>query len=211
VAGICTTVCPTGQVACSGTCVNTTTDANNCGACGHVCSTGTHCVGGTCVCDSTSCPNGCCLSGQCVTSTNDHCGNGGNTCVSCGTGGQTCVSGVCTCPTGTTTCGTTCCATPGCCGSACQITHSNGLGQNYFDCNPVQTFTANTATEACMAYTAVVGGTCQTFTCGAVTNPVVCAADASSTPTACWGFTGANAGHVVSGGLCPTTTDPTWN
>jgi hypothetical protein len=34
---IASTVCPTGQTACSGVCVNLQTDKNNCGACGKKC------------------------------------------------------------------------------------------------------------------------------------------------------------------------------
>ena len=40
--------CPPGQVLCGGSCVNTASDTNNCGACGTVCSTGQTCVGSTC-------------------------------------------------------------------------------------------------------------------------------------------------------------------
>jgi hypothetical protein len=46
--------CPTGTTLCTGACVNTATDVNNCGACGSVCpacTTGTPtCTAGACSC-----------------------------------------------------------------------------------------------------------------------------------------------------------------
>lgn len=41
-------VCTPPQVSCNGACVNTQTDANNCGACGNVCAVGSSCQAGTC-------------------------------------------------------------------------------------------------------------------------------------------------------------------
>jgi hypothetical protein len=44
-----TTLCPTGQTDCAGTCVGLMTDSNNCGSCGNICpSTTPSCVGGVC-------------------------------------------------------------------------------------------------------------------------------------------------------------------
>jgi hypothetical protein len=43
--------CPVGQTACGGTCVNLSTDRNNCGACGVVCSGAAQCVSGSCCAD----------------------------------------------------------------------------------------------------------------------------------------------------------------
>ena len=40
--------CPTGERLCSGVCVNTLTDHNNCGGCGNACATGSQCVNGSC-------------------------------------------------------------------------------------------------------------------------------------------------------------------
>ncbi len=40
--------CPSGQTSCNGTCIDTSSDSNNCGYCGNVCSSGTSCVSGTC-------------------------------------------------------------------------------------------------------------------------------------------------------------------
>lgn len=41
--------CPTGETRCSGTCLNTNTDVNNCGMCGRICATGATCSGGLCM------------------------------------------------------------------------------------------------------------------------------------------------------------------
>jgi hypothetical protein len=60
--GIC---CPTGQVNCFGTCVDTSIDAPNCGTCGNSCPTGQPCLGGQCICVfGTFCDGQCCGEGQ---------------------------------------------------------------------------------------------------------------------------------------------------
>ena len=130
-------VCPTGQEACGGQCVDTTTDLANCGGCGNACAGGTACQGGVCV----SGVGGTCTSNNhCATGTT--CQNGtclvslGGTCTGnaqCATG--TCEGGVCACPAGQTACGGVCrdlltdelnC---GACGTACSAGQScvNGI------------------------------------------------------------------------------------
>ena len=42
------TNCAIGQSSCDGQCVDTTTNAQNCGACARACTTGQSCIGGTC-------------------------------------------------------------------------------------------------------------------------------------------------------------------
>ncbi|MGB8298061.1 MAG: carboxypeptidase regulatory-like domain-containing protein, partial [Polyangia bacterium] len=78
--------------ACGSVCVDTNSDANNCGACGTACQTGATCVSGVCtsVCPAgtTSCGNDCV---NLQTNPND-CGSCGNVCSS----GQTCAAGACT-------------------------------------------------------------------------------------------------------------------
>ncbi|HZS39485.1 MAG TPA: hypothetical protein VFF06_21790, partial [Polyangia bacterium] len=114
---------------CSGTCTNTNTDSNNCGACGAApcgagnfcsagkcCPTGTVNCGGVCVneqtdinhcgsCSACGAGNNQCCSGGCSNSNTDnaHCGNCGT---SCGAG-NFCSAGKC-CATGQTNCGGTC-------------------------------------------------------------------------------------------------------
>lgn len=46
--------CSNGGILCGTTCVDTSTDANNCGGCSVVCGAGQTCVSGKCTCGSTS-------------------------------------------------------------------------------------------------------------------------------------------------------------
>src|SRR5205807_973832 len=47
--GVCEISCPSGQIACSGKCVDISKDSNNCGACGTVCASGQICQNNACV------------------------------------------------------------------------------------------------------------------------------------------------------------------
>jgi hypothetical protein len=60
--------CPTGFMACSGACLDTSTDSSNCGSCGHACNTagGESCIAGVCACAS-----GVDCSSVCVDTTTD--------------------------------------------------------------------------------------------------------------------------------------------
>src|SRR5205807_2455872 len=110
--GVCVTVCtPSTLTSCSGSCVDTNTDLDNCGGCGIVCTGGFTCSAGHCVCSPlTACPgpddcgtipDGCGGSVSCGDagcSAPNTCGGGGtpNVCgctasppVLCGTGGGT--------------------------------------------------------------------------------------------------------------------------
>ena len=93
-----------------------------------------------------------------------------------------CVSGLCAvsaCNSGFSDCDAAAadgceCGTPACCGSACQTTHSNGLGNGYFDCFPLgapgnaSTYNATMASEASAAWSHT--GTTLTGTCGGGSN-----------------------------------------
>jgi hypothetical protein len=102
-----------------------------------------------------------------------------------------------------------------CCSAACQTQHTNGTGQHFYDCNPLSTFTATTATEACKAFTDdATGSKCSAFTCtGGGSNKVVCSNSASI--CVCWNYSGTFVGHYYNSGstscLCPGSLDPTWN
>lgn len=93
--------CDTGEIACSGVCVATCCDNNNCGACGVVCTGGLTCFEGQCDCPSGDCG---CAEGQldcggvCVDSCcdNANCGACGVVC----SDGLTCFEGICDCPSG---------------------------------------------------------------------------------------------------------------
>jgi hypothetical protein len=79
-AGECETIddCDEGTDCCEGSCVDTTTDRQNCGACGATCAEGTECCDGRCVslltgancgaCGNMCPPGACCRNGECVCS-----------------------------------------------------------------------------------------------------------------------------------------------
>lgn len=59
--GIC---CPTGQVNCSNSCVDLSTDSQNCGSCASACGRGQNCVNGQCICATASDPSFCSPTGR---------------------------------------------------------------------------------------------------------------------------------------------------
>jgi hypothetical protein len=136
-----TDLCKFGLTGCSGNCVNTTSDHDNCGACGNKCGSGEFCVKGSCSTLSVGGFTGLCkfgltgCSGNCVNTTSDHdnCGACGNKCGS----GEVCYKGSCgtlsvgglnleqVCNTGYTSCSGNCVNTTsdhdncGACGNKC--------------------------------------------------------------------------------------------
>ena len=105
------------------------------------------------------------------------------------------------------------CATNGCCGSSCQTTHSNGLGQNFYDCVAQGTHDQTQATKACTAYTSNMN-VCLMYSCmGGGQNKVVCGP--LNGKCACWNFSGSNVGraHLSQDAtcVCPAGNDPAWN
>jgi len=141
--------CKAGAVRCGKTCVNTGTDAQNCGGCGNRCANGAACLGGQCKPPTTTqCPAGqfrC--GGQCVDPSSDesHCGSCGNRCQ----GDLTCLDGLCGCADGSDTqCGSLCVDTQtdeencGSCGNTCGDNEtcrqggctSSPCGPNEIDC-----------------------------------------------------------------------------
>lgn len=58
--------CPDGQTDCDGTCVDRSSDPNNCGLCGLACGVGRECSGGGCVCSAgyTNCLGICCAADE---------------------------------------------------------------------------------------------------------------------------------------------------
>ncbi len=129
---------------------------------------------------------------------------------------MTCSSGSCCAPETPVGCGGTCCAGNACCGPltapVCQTAHSNGLGQLFFDCNPLGTHNLDSARAAAHAWNAS----------GTEVNPLSLACtscvgwltnDACS--VWCWGSDPLG-GHVnldtISVAcLCPGTGSPAWN
>jgi len=225
---------------CTTYCTNTQTDPQNCAGCGIACKPAASCAAGTCQCLAPN-PDDC--GALCTNRQTDpqNCGTCGRVCIATG---QTCVSGNCQCPQGQSVCGSacvpcppsavcvsnacqcpkgpvagcsgTCC--PGgtqCCGNgACQTQHSNGLGQSYFDCNPLYSPAQTTLAAATAAAKAWNDGpVTSSSTCG---DPY-CVARQTSTQCAVWcygisnfaGRVGLNTTNAIC--ICPTGMSPNWN
>jgi hypothetical protein len=213
-------------------CETATNTATNCSACGLACDTRNSL---SATCDGTTCLYQACASGfaNCTTTAPDlnGCETPTTTTANCGGCGN-----VCDKTSGTPTCnGTTCayacnpgrsdcsqtppdlngceCATPGCCGSSCQYTHIDGLGQDFYDCVAPGVYDLAQATEACTAFTGNASQ-CAAISCknGA---GAVCSAT-SPTSCACWEYSGSATGHVHSSGsagqcYCALVTDTAWD
>jgi hypothetical protein len=157
----------------------------------------------------------------------DNCGSCGVQC-SATTGTPSCTGTTCAyvCTAGRSDCNTAApdtdgceCATPGCCGSACQTDHSDGVGQSYFDCNQPATYTEMTAFSACAAYALSVGSSATNcvggLTCRGSSVPTVCFTSSSgSCATYCWQYTGVYADSgpgTVWDCACPAHRVGGWN
>jgi hypothetical protein len=89
------------------------------------------------------------------------------------------------------------------------VTHSNGLGQAFYDCTPLGTRNMAEATSACIAYTGKASE--------CVNNPPTCTTgsvcSSGAAMCACWRYMGPPAGHVTNPApacACPSGMDPTW-
>jgi hypothetical protein len=128
----------------------------------------------------------------------------------------TCNSGASDCNQGDLTSANTdgCeCATPACCGASCETTHSNGVGQSYYDCLSPATFGSKAGMEACAAYAGNNAAGCSAgWTCNGDTTKYVCFSPdgGSSCGPYCWGYSGSGAGKVVDC-TCPGNPRGTWN
>src|SRR5216683_364224 len=198
---------------CTTFCTNTQTDPQNCGAgvagCGKACKPGASCAAGTCQCLAPN-PDDC--GALCTNRQTDpkNCGPCGTVCNAT----QTCVSGSCKCPTGPVAgCSGACCAGgTQCCTNACPTQHSNGLGQNYYDCNPLYSPRQTTVAAATAAADAWNTGT--TFT----TCDSYCLARQTGSKCAVWcygisGFAGLVALNTTNNVcICPVVgSSPSWN
>jgi len=132
----------------------------------------------------------------------------------------------CPCPINQQNCdgdlmGTGCeCVGGGCCGTSCQTQHSNGQGQNFYDCNPLSTFNVNQAFGACAASTgnpaqcADLGVVCDTNLDSTDDSAMVCST--GTTDCICWAYDGPAAGYTYNapgdnGCFCALPGDPSWN
>ncbi len=153
-----------------------------------------------------------------------HCGSCANTCntansvdAGCGVTGCTyaCEPGWSDCNTADANTGGCTCKTPMCCGASCETTHSNGVGQSFYDCNPVGTFSYVTAHEACAAYTGdPTPANCKTFGCQGEPSSwaVVCSNEVGGNASACvcWEYVGGQIGKFDTSCECPSVSDGTW-
>lgn len=101
--------------------------------------------------------------------------------------------------------------------------HDDGVGDHWSDCTAPATWTSEQATVAC---TANLGGVA--IGNGVHCVPTSCGGDDGGAPSAvctlangsaanactCWNYTGPGAGHVkhsLSGCVCASNSDPSWN
>jgi hypothetical protein len=223
-------------------CETQITTAANCGACGPSCDTktsiGANCSGGNCKytgcatgyadCVTTAPNTNGCESSLSSTATCGGCTNACNT----KTGAASCNGTTCSyqCNSGLTDCNADSvpdtdgceCSTPACCGTGCQTTHSDGVGQNFYDCNQQGSYSQAQAQEACTAYTGDETACAPSSTCCGITLGVCLGTTAQSVcGTAggtcyCWQYEGENPGKVESEGSsctasCGSGSDPSWN
>lgn len=197
--------CNPGSVECNGNGTTVCTSNGNWGPTGNCAEPTPSCQNGSCVCNETQCPTTCT-----TLTTITNCGGCGVVCNATNASGPQCNGTTCTytCNAGASDCnkGTPpdsdgCeCATPGCCGSGCETTHSDGFGQFFYDCNPPGTYTEQSAMSACTAYTgnaSVCGfyGYCNGGDMVCVVNSQTCY---------CWEY-----GGTLSGYTSTQTTNPT--
>jgi hypothetical protein len=206
--------CLPGFTDCTTACYDLDADEAHCGACTTACPVGATCETGSCTCPAGT-PDVCGTDpGACVDLDGDeqHCG----TCTKVCAAGATCSSGSCTCPASpAVVCGTApgaCCEGTGCCGSACQTEHSNGLGQSYYDCSPLGA--PWTQADAILAADAWASGTDVNMSLTAC--PAACYGRVSTATGRCaiWCYDGSGApGRVLEDSLCicPTSLNPAWN
>ncbi len=104
------------------------------------------------------------------------------------------------------------CNTPSCCGNMCQTTHSNGIGQSFYDCTAKNTYTQIQAIEACTAYTGN-SNLCSMYTCVNPKDSLICGT--INNICACWDYSGTYVGHVSNSGskscVCAGGNDPQWD
>jgi hypothetical protein len=122
---------------------------------------------------------------------------------------------------GSTTCHGSCCPGTGCCGpggTQCQTQHSNGVGQNYYDCASLatpgdpSTYTPAMAQEARAAFTGkFTGATPSPCTNSNPPSQALLGVSPDGVTFVTWAFSGPLAGRVSTGGVCPDTNSATWN
>ncbi|MFO0650463.1 MAG: hypothetical protein U0326_29845 [Polyangiales bacterium] len=160
-AGRCVTSCVAGQIDCSGTCRDTTTDVNNCGACGVRCASGQVCSAGVCTVSCVSGTTNC--TGVCrdLTTDNNNCG---------ATAARAPRIRICS----GSTCAVSCLAGTVNCSGVCRdlLTDNNNCGVCGRGCASGQVCSAGVCTVSCVSGTTNCTGVCRDLTtdnnnCGA--------------------------------------------
>jgi len=209
-----TVECPTGQVPCGDTCVDTATSSEHCGECDAACPTGVACVDGTCACED----EGIVCDGACtnILTSPDHCGACGAACAMT----EMCAGGTCApaCSDGLTSCDGVCVDTDsdeahcGDCDTECPAAQSCTAGECTCPANGtlcgdscVDTQTDEAHCGDCDA-ACLEGQSCTAGTCSCPTGLEVCALACVDTQTsaahcgecgvACTG------GRICNGGDC---------
>ncbi len=198
--------------------LNTTANCTGCGlACDSTNSTGASCNGTTCSytgcrsgyddCNKTAPDTDGCES---PLNTTANCSKCGATCDTVHSMGATCSGTTCMytgCAAGWSMCNTAApnaggcaCHTPGCCSSACQTTHSDGMGQSFYDCNPLSTWNQTTALEACAAFTGNASYCSNDWTDDDPDHGTAVCSKGSPVTCACWSYTGKNIGLAYNYG-----------
>ena len=117
-----------------------------------------------------------------------------------------------------------------CCGNGCQVKHSNGLGQNYFNCSTVgtpgnqNTYSLLMATDARDLWP--FQGSLLTGACARPGGKATCLAKQAANGCAVWCYTNDGNQNPIAGRvnlntvtmsmglyscICPTTQSPSWN
>jgi hypothetical protein len=199
--------------ACSVTCDTTNATSSTCSgsACSYVCAPGWD----DCNAGAGSDTDGC----ETATTSLTSCGACGAACDTT-TGQPECTGGACsyTCKKGRSDCAQTgsntdgCeCATPICCGASCGSTHSDGVGNTFYNCVDAGPPTVVSALAACAAYTGDPSVCSGDWSCSRSSTVSVCYTEADGgCGNYCWNYSGANSG-VVTDCSCPGATVGPWN
>ena len=174
--------CSGTQMACNGSCIDTSADSNNCGGCGIPCLGGHVCQSSVCVCGSGTME----CNGSCVASDATHCGTCTNVCQS----GQLCSGGQCTSMCAGTTCGTACCTgTQVCMNNACVeptgtggTTGGGGVGGGAAGTSGTAGRGGTTGAGGAGNVAGVLDGVMMTGPCLRDTEPSVCATVSGNCP-----------------------------
>jgi hypothetical protein len=135
-----------------------------------------------------------------------------------------CVAGFVDCTTTAPNLNGCACRGNACCGNRCQTAHDDGVGDKFYDCEALRTYTVEQALSAADADTAQLGIASDHWSCGndqnGATTGVCKTTDGQMGSCTCWVYaaTGADINRVgrvqvstTGGCVCPTSTSPTWN